>query len=126
MGWATAWSFDRLRLWLERDISPERARANWLAELAVRALLFTGCLTGLELEPAMGVFGRFGADVAYLYPLLLVVVMSLALFKAPSPVPPPPAGACAPRRTGRPGPPRPAHPGEADDHAHFDVPHRAR
>ncbi|MEU0857247.1 hypothetical protein ABZ352_17640 [Streptomyces griseofuscus] len=83
MGWATAWSFDRLRLWLERDIGPERARANWLAELAVRAMLFTGCLTGLGLGSAMSVFGRFGADVAYLYPLLLVVVMSLALVKAP-------------------------------------------
>jgi hypothetical protein len=23
MGWATAWSFDRLRLWIERDIAPE-------------------------------------------------------------------------------------------------------
>jgi hypothetical protein len=23
MGWATAWSFDRLRLWIEFDISPE-------------------------------------------------------------------------------------------------------
>lgn len=82
MGWATAWSFDRLRLWLERDIGPERARADWLAELAARALVFTGCLTGLGLGSAMS-FGRFGADVAYLYPLLLVVVMSLALFKAP-------------------------------------------
>ena len=25
MGWATAWSFDRLRLWIERDISPENS-----------------------------------------------------------------------------------------------------
>ena len=25
LGWATAWSFDRLRLWLERDIRPEAA-----------------------------------------------------------------------------------------------------
>lgn len=24
-GWATAWSFDRLRLWLEEDIPPERS-----------------------------------------------------------------------------------------------------
>jgi hypothetical protein len=24
MGWATAWSFDRLRLWLEKDIDPSR------------------------------------------------------------------------------------------------------
>jgi uncharacterized membrane protein YphA (DoxX/SURF4 family) len=25
IGWATAWSFDRLRLWLEQDIAPEQA-----------------------------------------------------------------------------------------------------
>ncbi|MER8045778.1 hypothetical protein [Streptomyces sp. NPDC094032] len=39
MGWATAWSFDRLRLWCERGVSPERARAHWLAETAARILL---------------------------------------------------------------------------------------
>jgi uncharacterized membrane protein YphA (DoxX/SURF4 family) len=26
LGWATAWSFDRLRLWIERGISPESSR----------------------------------------------------------------------------------------------------
>jgi len=26
LGWATAWSFDRLRLWIEKDISPEVSR----------------------------------------------------------------------------------------------------
>ena len=25
IGWATAWSFDRLRLWLEQDVTPEQA-----------------------------------------------------------------------------------------------------
>ncbi|MFI8827852.1 hypothetical protein [Streptomyces sp. NPDC053431] len=39
MGWATAWSFDRLRLWCEDGITPERARTRWLLELAARALL---------------------------------------------------------------------------------------
>lgn len=30
MSWATAWSFDRLRLWLERGISPtESVRQSW-------------------------------------------------------------------------------------------------
>ncbi|WP_317445456.1 hypothetical protein [Streptomyces collinus] len=83
MGWATAWSFDRLRLWLERGITPERALVNWLAELAVRALVLTACLSGLRLEPAVRVFGPFGAAVAYLCPLLLLVTVSLALLKAP-------------------------------------------
>lgn len=36
MGWATAWSFDRLRLWCERGITPERALRHGLAEVAVR------------------------------------------------------------------------------------------
>jgi len=35
-GWATAWSFDRLRLWLERGIPPERSRNQALAEAATR------------------------------------------------------------------------------------------
>ena len=30
-GWATAWSFDRLRLWLEEGVSPERARDQAIA-----------------------------------------------------------------------------------------------
>ena len=38
MGWATAWSFDRLRLWCERGITPERALWRGLAEVAARLL----------------------------------------------------------------------------------------
>ncbi len=30
-GWATAWSFDRLRLWLEKGIPPERSRNQAIA-----------------------------------------------------------------------------------------------
>ncbi|SBT45123.1 SRPBCC family protein [Micromonospora auratinigra] len=41
-GWATAWSFDRLRLWLERGVPPERARANAAREVALRALAVGG------------------------------------------------------------------------------------
>ncbi|MCE7008800.1 hypothetical protein LWC34_39220 [Kibdelosporangium philippinense] len=37
MGWATAWSFDRLRIWLEHDIPPERARRLAIADAAARA-----------------------------------------------------------------------------------------
>lgn len=39
MGWATAWSFDRLRLWLETGVTPERSRDRALAEVASRLLL---------------------------------------------------------------------------------------
>jgi hypothetical protein len=37
MGWATAWSFDRLRLWLERGIPPERLLRRAVAVVALRA-----------------------------------------------------------------------------------------
>jgi uncharacterized membrane protein YphA (DoxX/SURF4 family) len=36
MGWATAWSFDRLRLWLEMGISPETSLATSVAHFAAR------------------------------------------------------------------------------------------
>ncbi|WP_330313092.1 hypothetical protein OHS17_18715 [Streptomyces sp. NBC_00523] len=39
MGWATAWSFDRLRLWCERGITPERALWRSLGEVAARLLV---------------------------------------------------------------------------------------
>lgn len=39
LGWATAWSFDRLRLWLERGIDPdlalERTLIHWIARGAL-------------------------------------------------------------------------------------------
>lgn len=38
IGWGTAWSFDRLRLWCERDIPPERSLRNGLAESSARLL----------------------------------------------------------------------------------------
>ncbi|WP_308285500.1 hypothetical protein [Actinoplanes hulinensis] len=44
-GWATAWSFDRLRLWLEHGVSPESARRRALAELSARAALVTAAVT---------------------------------------------------------------------------------
>jgi len=39
MGWATAWSFDRLRLWLERGVTPRRALHHAVIEVVVRASL---------------------------------------------------------------------------------------
>jgi hypothetical protein len=36
-GWATAWSFDRLRLWLEDGVAPERARDQAMAHAAAVA-----------------------------------------------------------------------------------------
>jgi uncharacterized membrane protein YphA (DoxX/SURF4 family) len=36
IGWATAWSFDRLRLWLERGIQPETSMALSVSHLSAR------------------------------------------------------------------------------------------
>ncbi|GAB2858368.1 hypothetical protein GCM10027074_26830 [Streptomyces deserti] len=83
MGWATAWSFDRLRLWLEHGVTPERARRNWLVEVAVRALVIVVACTGFGLEQALRVFGPLAPAAAYTCPLLLAVAISLALFMSP-------------------------------------------
>ena len=39
LGWATAWSFDRLRLWIEQGIAPEISRACSLAYATSRLTL---------------------------------------------------------------------------------------
>jgi len=39
MGWATAWSFDRLRLWIERGIPPDVARRQAQTHLVARSAL---------------------------------------------------------------------------------------
>jgi hypothetical protein len=83
IGWATAWSFDRLRLWLERGVTPERALRNWLAELLVRALVVLAAGAGLGLERFLHLFGPLAASMAYLSPLLLALAISVALFKSP-------------------------------------------
>ncbi|MFE9298779.1 hypothetical protein [Streptomyces niveus] len=55
MGWATAWSFDRLRLWCEHGVSPARSLAHGVAEVAVRLLAVAGvlALTALFGLPAV-------------------------------------------------------------------------
>jgi len=48
LGWATAWSFDRLRLWIERGIPPEESRDRMLAYSIARATVaFTWFYHGL-------------------------------------------------------------------------------
>ncbi len=39
MGWATAWSFDRLRLWLEQGVTPDRAWRQFLTRACARGAL---------------------------------------------------------------------------------------
>lgn len=68
MGWATAWSFDRLRIWLESGVPPEVARNRTMLELAGRLL-------------AVGV-------AAALHPLLGLAVAVPAVLAQPSPTTP--------------------------------------
>jgi hypothetical protein len=44
MVWATRWSFDRLRLWIEKGLAPEAALRLWLAKLVARGALGLTCL----------------------------------------------------------------------------------
>ncbi|MCX4670047.1 hypothetical protein OG453_25715 [Streptomyces sp. NBC_01381] len=80
MGWATAWSFDRLRLWLERGITPERQLLHALGEAAFRA----GCVLAAVLAA----------------PVVALAVLALAFLVPPLPVTP------AARRCLRTPPPR--------------------
>ncbi|MGW3013154.1 hypothetical protein ACWC9R_30670 [Streptomyces sp. NPDC001219] len=61
MGWATAWSFDRLRLWCERGITPERSLRHALAEVFVRiaAVLVTAAVVpaAVAVGPVLAVAG---------------------------------------------------------------------
>jgi hypothetical protein len=85
MGWATAWSFDRLRLWLERGISPERALLNWIAEMAVRSLVIALSCAVLLAGPLQiaALTGPLGPEAAFALPLAAAVVITLALIKTP-------------------------------------------
>ncbi|NLU68967.1 hypothetical protein [Streptomyces sp. HNM0574] len=75
MGWATAWSFDRLRLWCERGITPESALRRALGELALRALALGAAAAvayGLSVpEPGGGLSGVLAGTVRWAAVLLL-------------------------------------------------------
>lgn len=51
MGWATAWSFDRLRLWCERGNRPRAALARALGECALRLALVLTALLSSPVAP---------------------------------------------------------------------------
>jgi hypothetical protein len=55
MGWATAWSFDRLRLWLERGTTPERLLLRSVAEVALRVAITATAIATAPLPVALSV-----------------------------------------------------------------------
>lgn len=91
MGWVTAWSFDRLRLWCEHGVSPARSLLYGVAEAAVRLLAVAGVLVLAAL---------FG-------PPVVAAVVALALAALLLLVPPLPCTPAA-RRCLRTPPGRPA------------------
>ncbi|MEJ5913310.1 hypothetical protein [Pseudokineococcus sp. 1T1Z-3] len=94
VGWATAWSFDRLRLWVERDLDPAVARDRSLALLLARVVLTLG-----------------GAGAALRGRPLLGVAVALLALAAPPPAAVPAARRCRRRPRGRHEPPSsPARP----------------
>ncbi|WP_052423635.1 hypothetical protein [Nonomuraea candida] len=82
MWWATAWSFDRLRLWLETGASPRRSLLQALAEVVIRTA--ATALAARLLGP---------------WPALAALALALAL-------PPLPGTPAARRCLRRPAPPR--------------------
>uniref|UniRef100_UPI001BDCE6F4 SRPBCC family protein n=1 Tax=Pseudonocardia lacus TaxID=2835865 RepID=UPI001BDCE6F4 len=52
MGWGTAWSFDRLRLWCERGIAPRRSLRNALLDVGLRV---GAVLAAARVRPALAV-----------------------------------------------------------------------
>ncbi|MEU3227609.1 hypothetical protein ABZ695_31180 [Streptomyces sp. NPDC006976] len=90
MGWATAWSFDRLRLWCERGITPERALRRGLAEAAVRPAAVALAAWSASLAPVP-------SPLAGVPALLLAVPVLLAAVLLP-PLPGTPSAARCLRR----------------------------
>ncbi|MFD5897353.1 hypothetical protein [Streptomyces sp. NPDC060366] len=86
MGWATAWSFDRLRLWCEHGVSPARSLAHAVGELVVRLIAVPGVVAVLTAS------GTGGADGAASWALPAVVALaSAALLLLLPPLPRTPA-----------------------------------
>jgi hypothetical protein len=80
MGWATAWSFDRLRLWIEKDIHPaislQRALLHRLATLTLAFVwIYQGCVPKLLAQDGdeMAMLVQSGVSLE-LVPMTLQVV----------------------------------------------------
>jgi hypothetical protein len=79
LGWATAWSFDRLRLWIERGITPEQSRNRAVLDVAARVLLVGGAVA---TAPAV-VLGLIAAAAVLLPPLPGTPLARRCLRRAP-------------------------------------------
>lgn len=80
MGWATAWSFDRLRLWIERGVDPasaaRRALTHAVAALAVAFVWVWHGLVPKLLGPhsdELAILADLGAPASWIEPLTRTV-----------------------------------------------------
>ena len=80
IGWATAWSFDRLRLWLERGIEPEQsmrqAAIHGIARLGLAATFLYHGLVPKLLGPdadEVAMFGAAGVPPGSIGPALVAI-----------------------------------------------------
>ncbi|MGY4540989.1 hypothetical protein ACVWY0_000897 [Arthrobacter sp. UYNi723] len=66
LGWATAISFDRLRLWAEADLDPTDSRNRWFVDAAARAggILAAGALLRRALASRTAGLAALGVTVA--------------------------------------------------------------
>jgi hypothetical protein len=83
LGWATAWSFDRLRLWLENRLQPDQALRNMLVHTVTRVALaaifaYQGLVPKLLARHAdeMAMLGEAGVPQTMIGPVLTVVGLS--------------------------------------------------
>ncbi|WGW12373.1 hypothetical protein LWF01_00980 [Saxibacter everestensis] len=96
LGWATALSFDRLRLWAESGIDPAKARSAWLVDATSRAAL---------LASGIGLISTALRSRRRVFPIAAGVTAMTAAFTLPTPPAVPRAGRCLRRppdtRSGR-------------------------
>lgn len=86
LGWATAWSFDRLRLWAEEGVDPATARTAWILDRTARA----GGLTGAALLLRR----YFAGSGTYAALPFLAAAAATAVFTIPAHRTVPRAGGC--------------------------------
>ncbi len=74
LGWATALSFDRLRLWAEENVHPRKSRNRWFLDAGARTglLLIAGALLGKSRKNQSVLAGLSG------------IALSLAAFGSPT------------------------------------------
>ena len=83
-GWGTAWSFDRLRIWIEHDITPEHSLRRSLIHAA--AITIIALLVAVSLAAALGAItvGMAGWSLAVIGLALAAVAVRRTHHNRPS------------------------------------------